>query len=335
VLQIQRVEMTVDWYDDRMHALDVLVLILPTFALIAIGFGFAQLRLLAEPVGDALASFVFSVALPLLLMRSVARAEFPDVSPWPIWGAYFTGVAVVWAIAYLVLGRWWSKDERIGIVGGLTAAFSNIVLLGIPVIYTTFGEAGMAPLLLVVSIHMPVMATVASLLFERADARSSGRKTHPVEMTRRIVLSLARNPLILGLAAGTLLRFAGIRIEGIAAATINPLADAAVPCSLFAMGFGMKRYGIRDNLAAGLLTATLKLVVMPAIVFLTTSRITGLPPGWVPVLTIIAACPTGINVFLFAGRFGVGHGVAANGITLSTLAAVGSITVWLSIIGLG
>lgn len=318
-----------------MHTLDVLALIAPTFALIGVGFLFAQAKLLPEPVGDALASFVFTVALPLLLMRSVARAHFPDVSPWPMWLAYFAGVAVVWTIAYLVLGRWWSKDERIGIVGGLSAAFSNIVLLGIPIVYSTFGEAGMAPLLLIVSIHMPVMATVAAVMFERIEARNGQHAVHPVQMARRIVVNLARNPLILGLAAGTVLRFAEIPITGIAADVIDPLAAAAVPCSLFALGFGMKRYGIRDNLAAGLLTTTLKVAVMPAIVYLTTSRIPGLPLAWVPVLTVIAACPTGVNVFLFATRFGAGHGVAANAITLSTLAAVVTMTFWLSLIGIG
>ena len=312
---------------------DLLAMVLPTFGLIAVGFAAGRLRLLPDSVGEGLASFVFAVGLPMLLMRSVAKASLPDISPWPFWLTYFTGVAIVWTTGHLLVRRAFRQDEKVAVIGGLTAAFSNLVLLGIPIVYTAYGEAGAVPLLLLVSVHLPVMATASAILFERIESRERGGAVHPFALARRIALNLVRNPLIIGIATGLVLNVSGIGLGGVPKAIVDQLADSAIACALFSMGLGLKRYGIRDNLAGGLTMACLKVVVMPAVVFLMATRVVGLPPLWTAVATTLAACPTGVNAYLFATRFGVGHGLASNGITLSTIAAVVTITGWMLLTG--
>jgi malonate transporter len=313
---------------------DILALVLPAFGLIGVGFATARLRLLGDAVGEALASFVFTIGLPVLLMRSVAAASLPDASPWPFWLTYFAGVAVAWAAGQTIARRLLGQEAGAALIGGLVASFSNLVLLGIPIVYTAFGEAGAVPLLLLVPVHFPIMVTVATILFVRIDTGHGG-DGHRWALVRRTLSSLARNPLMIGIAAGLLLRVSGVGIGGVAKTIVDQLADASAPLALVALGLGLNRYGIRGNLAAGFAMAVVKLVLLPGVVYLLASRVAALPPLWVAVATTLAACPTGANVFMFSTRFGVGHGVASNGITLSTLLAVVTMTGWIALVAAG
>jgi hypothetical protein len=68
-----------------------------------------------------------------------------------------------------LFGESWHKTT----VAGIAASFSNTVLVGISIILSTFGEPAAAPLFLLVSIHLPVMTTVGTVLMEAAGGRRS------------------------------------------------------------------------------------------------------------------------------------------------------------------
>ena len=78
--------------------------------------------------------------------------------------------------------------------------------------------------------------------------------------------------------------------------------------------------------------AHLSLLLLPACVW-TTSHLLGLESDWTAALVLISAVPTGVNAWLIANRFGVGHSLAASTITLTT--ALGAITVsfWAYLLG--
>ena len=47
------------------------------------------------------------------------------------------------------------------------------------------------------------------------------------------------------------------------------------------------------------------------------------------VVTLTAACPTGVNVFLIASRLGTGQALASNALLISTAAGVVTVSLWL------
>jgi predicted permease len=75
----------------------------------------------------------------------------------------------------------------------------------------------------------------------------------------------------------------------------------------------------------------LKLLVAPALVFLATHVIFGLPPLWVAVATLYAALPTGANVYLFAQRYGVYVARSTSVVLVATALSVFSLTALLAI----
>src|SRR5580704_3129581 len=142
--------------------------VLPVFGLIGIGYAVAGVKLLAKDTGEALAGFVFAVAIPLLIFRTLATADFSGASPWLIWIPFFAVFAVNWVLGDVLVRVIFRRDARAGLVGGISSAYGNTVLLGIPLTLAAYGGEGAVPMALIVAVHLPVMMVVSSVLIERA-----------------------------------------------------------------------------------------------------------------------------------------------------------------------
>ena len=312
---------------------DIANIVLSIFGLIGIGYGTARTGLLGKDVGKGLADFVFTIAIPVLLFKTLASADFGIAAPWRIWSAYFTGAAVTWALSHVTIRRVFKRDARAGVVAGLSGSFANTVLIGIPLVQTAFGEAGMVPLLIVVAVHLTVMMLASLILFEwalRVDGVESGAVDRGA-IWRRFVNNMARNPLVIAILAGVVWRLADLPLTGVPAILTEALSRAAGPVALFAAGMGLAGYGIARNVRQALVITLFKLVVMPAIV-LATGWAIGLAPLAIAAVTLAAACPTGVNPYLIAGRFGTGEAIASNVIAISTAAGALSVGIWLVVL---
>ena len=307
-------------------------IVLPVFALIGIGYGVATFKLLPEHVGDAVGDFVFVIATPALIFRTLATANFAGPSPWLLWMTYFVSAVIIWFLGDAIVRYGFKRDARAGMIGGVSSAFANTVLVGIPVVFAAYGEAGAVPFLLIVSIHMPFMMILSTVLIDRAEIADGVKQggASIKQLAQRVADNLIRNPIILAVAASFLFRQTGLPLSGLPATIIERLADTAVPCALFSLGMSLKRYGIRGNLPPALALSFLKLAVFPALVWVIAEKVAGLPPLWTAAAVISSACPTGVNAYLIANRFHTGHALAANTITLTTAFGVVSVGFWLT-----
>jgi malonate transporter and related proteins len=304
-------------------------IVLPVFGVIAFGYVCAWTGLLRERVAEGVSDYVYTIAIPLLIFRTLAEATLPDVSPWGYWGVYFFGAAVAWGIAQTLSVAAFGRDMREAIVHGLTSAQSNIVLVGIPLVLSAVGEAGAVPLFLLVAVNLPLMMTAASLMMEGTGAG----------LSRAALLGVARNLatnlILIGFAAGLAAQFLGIRPAGAPKAVIDLIAQSSVPCALFAMGLALRRYGVLGDFQMSAVIAALKLLVHPFIVWLLVTFVVPMPSVFAAVAVLFAAMPCGINAYLLAERFRVGVAAAAGAVTLSTTLSMLTISFWLWMTGAG
>lgn len=307
-----------------------LSIVVSIFGLIGLGYVSTRSGLLATAVTDRLVEFVFRLAIPCLLFSTLATADFHGVSPWRIWGAYFIPFAVVWAVSQAVVRRVFGRDRRAGIVGAGSGTYSNGVLIGVPLIQAAFGEPGMIFLIIIVTVHLPIMMLVSMGLNEWVGTED---RTPPSrrDSFRRLALTLVAHPILIGVALGLLWRLTGWEIPTVLAAIIDPLALSAGPLALVASGMALVNYGIARQIKPAIALSVLKLFLLPVLVYFT-AQLVGLPPIGVASLTLVAACPTGVNAYLVANRIGTGEALASNTILISTAAAVGSVTLWLALL---
>ncbi|MBB3996291.1 AEC family transporter [Aureimonas pseudogalii] len=315
----------------------VLPIIAPIFILIALGTLTAKLKLLPATTGDALSGFVFLVAVPTLMFRTVATADFGEVAPVSLWLSYFAGVVPVYAAGMVLARRLLGADRRGAVIAGVSASFSNLIFVGIPVVERAYGREGLDVLALIVAIHLPTMMTASTLLLERAaarDAAQSGSESAAepsIKRTlRQVVRNLSRNALVIGLVLGFAWRFTGLPLEGPHGEVIRLLAGTAGPLALFALGMSLPRYRIRGALLVPSLVTALALVVQPLIVLGVGAAL--LPPLWLAVAVTAAACPVGVNAYLFATYFKTGESLAAAVIVVSTVVSAATLTAWIALV---
>ena len=306
--------------------------IIVVFGVIAIAYAAAHFKLLDERVGDGLSDFVFVIAAPLLLFRTMVTADFHGTAPWSLWTTYFIGVIVAWAASDLAIKLFFRRDNRAGVVAGVSGAFSNLVFLGMPLMLGVFGQNGFAILSLIVAVHMPVMMAASITLHELAMRRDGVFKgeSHWIAVIGSFFNSLLRNPFVLGILAGWIWRLLGLRMPDAADALIETLSGVAGPVALFAMGMGLKKFGISGNMAAAVVMSAIKLVLMPAVV-LGAAWLIGLPPFTAKIAVVAAALPAGVNSYLIATRFGTGQALASNSMVMATAFSALTLTLWVSV----
>jgi malonate transporter and related proteins len=299
-----------------------LAIVLPVFGLIAIGYGARLLRLASDRTGEGLSDFVFTLAVPCLIFKTLARADIPAVQPWGYWISYFVGVAMVWAIAMFAAHRFFGLSGTAAVVAGFSAGQANTVLVGIPMILKAYGEEGAVPLFLLVAVHLPVTMTAATVMAE-------GRRASPLALLRR----LATHPIVIAILSGALLRPLAPSVPAPLFQVVDMIAAAAVPCALVAMGIALYRYGMGAGWKLPVLITALKLVAHPLIVLVLATAVFDMPRAWAGVAVLFASCPSGINAYLFAERYGEGVAIASSALALSTAAALGTTILWLQILG--
>src|SRR6185437_9035950 len=142
----------------------ILDIIVPVFGTVAVGWLIGRSKLLTAEGLRGLTNVTFYALFPALLFRSMSKVRLEMLSPDILF--VFFGAALLLYFGVMVLGR--TMGMRLGdsTVFGLSAVFSNGVGIGIPFISYAFGEAGLVPLLMVISVNSLVLLTLSSFLLE-------------------------------------------------------------------------------------------------------------------------------------------------------------------------
>ncbi|MEE4463402.1 AEC family transporter, partial [Azotobacter chroococcum] len=255
--------------------------------------------------------------MPMLLFSGIAKAALEEGFSPALLLAYFVPALGIFAAVNLLGHRLRGRPTPFG----LTAGFSNNVLVGIPLVASLFGSPGLVYVFTVLAFHSLLLFSFQSLYGALAAQEAVN--------VRSLLLNLA-NPMIVGLLLGVLLNLSGLQLPAPLEHLTQWLAQAALPCALIVLGVNLSNYRLRPSREAlGIVFA--KLLVFPLAVLALCAGL-GLGPLASSVLTAMAACPSGVNVFGFV-RHPEDSGVVSSAITLSTLLAVLTLPLWVFLSG--
>lgn len=292
--------------------------ILPIFALIVLGYLLGWRQWLSAESATGLANITFKLFMPTLLFAGIAKAQLADgLSPILLLAYYLPVLLVFAAVNALAHCRRGTASPL-----GLVAAFSNNVLVGIPLIASLMGADGLLYVFAILVFHSLTLFSLHSFYAafgsrERVDGRA--------------LLNNLANPMIIGLALGALLNLSGLVVPESLWRAITWLGQAALPCALIVLGASLSRYRLRPTGEAwGVALA--KLALFPALVCWLSGQLPGLNETARTVLVLLAACPSGVNVMAFARSAEDSRSVSA-AISLSTLLAAISLPLWMLAVG--
>jgi malonate transporter and related proteins len=296
-------------------AVAVLSVLGPIFALIALGYGAVRSGYVEQSAVGGVGSFVLRLAMPALIVGALTGAPLDSTLDSGFLFAYGAGSLAVFAFGYL-------RARRFGGMGGAAAAMqalgmscSNSGFMGYPIAAMLIGPAAAATLAQCMVVENLLVIPLALMLAELG----RGGESHPLRAAAGVAGRLARNPLLIAIAAGIALSGFGVALPDWLDRSIALLGGTSAPAALFVVGGTLAALpggGLRDS--AWVVLG--KLVLHPAAILGLLLLMPAADPMRLAAGVIFASVPM-ITIYpIIGGQFGVARSCAA-ALLAATLAA--------------
>ena len=296
----------------------------PIFLLMILGFLLKKLGVIDDVFASKMNKFVFLVPLPVLLFEDLSTVDFAQV--WNMKFVLFCFVVTLVCIilAALVSFLWHDKS----IQGEFIQASyrSSAALLGIAFIQNIYGNAGMAPLMIIGSVPLYNIMAVVVLSFFKPD-----RKKLDKEVWKTTLKGIVTNPIILGIAAGLLWSALRLPMPSILEKTVSDIGAVATPLGLMAMGasFDIKKAFGKVKPAAA--ASVMKLVLFAAL-FLPLAVWMGFRREELVAILVMLSSATTVSCYVMARNMGHEGVLTSSVVMLTTLFSAFTMTGWLYIL---
>jgi malonate transporter and related proteins len=307
--------------------MEVAGLVLPVFAIIVTGWLAGWLGYISRSLADGLVHFAYNLAMPALLIVTIAQEPARNLLEWRFLLAFGGGSILCFAFVFMALRAGWGRDLASSTMYGMTAAMTNTGFVALPILHSIYGQPAVLPAAVATIFVAAVMFPAAVVLLESNRGGARGPSARSVVLLKQIVL----NPMVLSTLIGLAWATAGLPIPTPVAAYLNIFAAALTPCALFAIGLGLSVEGMRSNFRASVVLAAVKLVIMPLIVY-GLCVASGLNPLYTIAAVVCAAVPTAKTVFILAGEYRVEEELVAATVSITTLFSVATLLGWIYVL---
>lgn len=294
--------------------------------LIAVGFLIGHVGALDERGQKVLSWLAFYVATPPLMVLVLMEADLGQLLSGSL-AAHAIAVVVIAVVTLLLFRLVWRESVATSTVAVLCSSYANAVNLGIPIaIYALGDAAAVAPMVLV---QLVVLQPLALAVLDVASAREGSPWW-------RKLLAPFSNPMLLGTLLGIVLNSGGWALPRVIHAPMELLSGMSIPGMLIAFGLALRlgpRPGLETGTAQPLVLVALKIVGMPLVAYLVARYGFGTEGHALLAATVVAALPTGQNIFIQASRYGAGITLSRDVIFATTVLAVPVILVITALLG--
>ena len=307
----------------------LLVIVLPVFLLVGAGYGAVRLKLFPDAGIQPLMQFATGFAVPCLLFQAMYGLELGTAMRGDHMAAFYGAAIGVFALAALISRRLIGRTPGEAVASGFSAMFGNSVLLAMPIMQRAYGEAELAAMYALIALHAPIFYAVGIFSIEMLHREGRG-VTGAAWRTGRAIVT---NPLMLGLGLGLAANFAGLRLPGPLSDAVAMFARAALPVAMFGLGGVLTRYALKAQIGEALMISAMSLAARPALAWLLADHVFGLPEAFVRAAVVMAVMSPGVNGYVFASMYNRGVSTTASAVILGTVLSLGTIAIWLALLG--
>jgi malonate transporter len=301
--------------------------LIPTFLIIATGWLCRATGFINEQQWAGLERVTYVIFFPALIIDTLSRA---DLSAVPVLGVGGALVGAILIMAVLVLALRPVLERHFGIDGpSFTSIFQGATrwntFVGLAVAGSLFGQRGIALIAVAIAAMVPLLNLLAFYVF----IRFAGQ---PRRSPWDILRSFVTNPFIWSCAVGLALNLLAPPLPKPLAAYIELIGRAALAAGLMIVGAGLDIRRLARPGLPHILTAGLKLVLMPVMAG-TLAGLVGVAGDDMTVTIIAASVPSASAAYVLARQMGGNAGLMAEILTLQTLLALLSMPLLISLLG--
>ncbi|EFK95655.1 Auxin efflux carrier [sediment metagenome] len=273
--------------------------VLPVFIIVGLGYVARKLQFFKARWIDALIGYVYYVALPALIVTSIVNLNFENnnIGSVLVWNIVFLIISAILCLFFMKLVRIKKKDRAVFF---LAAIVSNTIYLGIPlttsVLDVDFGSSGYALLVLIGVIQLMGSIFIALVVNEFLFV---GNKN-----VRSIATRLAKNPLVIAIAAGVLFAILPVpdAMSDVAMTPLVMLAASASPVALFVLGTYLYGHAFKASIYEITMVTVWKLAFAPLLAYAVVIFMQ--PTDFVANgMIIFASMPTAVTALIIAKSY--------------------------------
>ncbi|MDO4749507.1 MAG: AEC family transporter [Eubacteriales bacterium] len=230
--------------------------VLPSFLIISLGAVIRHSKIVPEETFNHITKIAFHYLLPFLLFHNIYSTDLNTAVDAKLLSFLFLYV-LIWFIIGFVVTKFVVPDRRQR--GAYVQCFfrANIAIVGISMADTMMGAPGVAAMAMAIAVLVPLYNVLAVILLE---VLRGGQ----VEL-KPTLISILKNPLILGCAVGILFLLTGLEVPASVLKAVGQVGTAGSVMTMLALGASFQLGGVRKNLRKVIIADFIKLILTPAI----------------------------------------------------------------------
>lgn len=295
----------------------------PIFLLILLGAALRARGFVPDLFWPSVEKLVYFVFFPCLLVGTLVRADLALGAVAPM-ALAMAGGMVLTAAFVLAIRPWTATDDP-----GFSSVFQGAIrpnnYVSLAAAATLFGAEGLGLMAVGIAAIVPLANVLSVSVLQRYGA--NGQRG-----LKATAMALARNPLILAVAAGLALNLLGVRLPGVIEATMEALGGVSLPLGLLAVGAGVNLRAIGTAPRPTAISAAAKLVGVPSATALCCWAL-GVNGTEAMVAILYHAVPTAAASYVLARQMGGDGPLMAGIITVATIAAAVTMPIFLTVVG--
>ena len=267
----------------------IFTIIGPIFLLLALGYLSVKSNLLSKLQIATLGAFVLKIALPALLLQSLAAKDLHEI--WfPEYFAVYGGTTfILYVAAFYIVTHYFKNPKVDTAILSLGASMSNTGLIGAAVLTILMGQKAMTYISLVVIIES-VFLIPAVLVLAELNSKNT-QSVNIFKILKNIVFTLVKNPLFMAVVFGILFSALHIEIPHQINQVLLMLGQTASPLALFTIGGGIVGLTLKYVNTQSVYLVISNNLLFPLLVFLGLTYFTNVSLEMVHVGTLIASLP--------------------------------------------
>ena len=289
----------------------------PIFLVMIVGWVIKQLGVIDDHFANVANKYVFKVALPVLLFRDLAAADFKSQFDVKFVLYCMIVTTIMFSGIWICTEIFMKDDTQKGAF--VQASFrSSAAILGMAFIQNMYQSTGMAPLM-------------TFKAHPECHGSTEEQSTDKKENIKKACFNIVTNPIIIGIVLGLLSSLVGLRYPVIINKTINNIAQTATPVALICIGASFEGKKAIKKIKPTVIATFLKLVGLAAI-FLPMAVKMGFRNQELMAILIMLASPSTVTCFVMAKGMDNDEVLSSSIVVLTTLLSSVTLTAWIFIL---
>ena len=286
----------------------------PIFLVMIVGWVIKQIGVIDDHFANVANKYVFKVALPVLLFRDLAAADFKSQFDVKFVLYCMIVTTIMFSGIWICTEIFMKDDTQKGAF--VQASFrSSAAILGMAFIQNMYQSTGMAPLMIVAAVPLFNIFSVIVLTFKahpECYGSTEEQSTDKKENIKKACFNIVTNPVIIN-------------------KTINNISQTATPVALICIGASFEGKKAIKKIKPTVIATFLKLVGLAAI-FLPIAVKMGFRNQELMAILIMLASPSTVTCFVMAKGMDNDEVLSSSIVVLTTLLSSVTLTAWIFIL---